>query len=305
MADQPDRIQWHLGFYGAAELELRANADDLIFIQEHSLSKEPLRADLLIIRKKPEVQIVNEIGKIFRGYNIIEYKSPDDGLTIDDFFKTAAYACLYKSLGQTVDQYPGDDITVSLFREAYPRELFAALRSSGRRIEKHFPGIYYVTGSVMFDTQIVVMSELDRDSHSPLRILSRGADRADIRRFLEESSALAAPGDRNNADAVLQVSISANRSLYDDLRKEDIMCEALEDLMKDVIEERVNEAVNEAVSQAVKLNTDQVTKRVTEEKDREMAVKLLRQGMSLNTIADLIGRSKDVILQWVSPASQV
>ena len=83
------------------------------------------------------------------------------------------------------------------------------------------------------------------------------------------------------------------------------MCEALEDLMKDVIEERVNEAVNEAVSQAVKLNTDQVTKRVTEEKDREMAVKLLRQGMSLNTISDLIGRSKDVILQWVSPASQV
>ena len=149
----------------------------------------------------------------------------------------------------------------------------------------------------MFDTQIVVMSELERNSHSPLRILSRGADRADIRRFLEESSALAAPGDRNNADAVLQVSISANRSLYDDLRKEDIMCEALEDLMKDVIEERVNEAV--------KLNTDQVTKRVAEEKDREMAVKLLGQGMSLNTIADLIGRSKDVILQWVSPASQV
>ena len=87
------------------------------------------------------------------------------------------------------------------------------------------------------------------------------------------------------------------------------MCEALEDLMKDVIEERVNEAVNEAVSQAVsqavKLNTDQVTKRVAEEKDREMAVKLLGQGMSLNTIADLIGRSRDVILQWVSPASQV
>ncbi len=68
------------------------------------------------------MQIANEIGRIFKGHNIIEYKSPDDGLTIDDFFKAAAHACLYKSLGQTVDQYPAEDITVSLFREAYPRE---------------------------------------------------------------------------------------------------------------------------------------------------------------------------------------
>ncbi len=143
MADQPDKIPWHPGFYGAAELELRANSDVLTFIQEYNLSKEPLRADLLVIRKEPGVQIANEIGRIFKGHNIIEYKSPEDGLTIDDFYKAAAYACLYKSLGQTVDQYPGKDTTVSLFREAYPRELFAALRSSERSIEEKFPGIYY------------------------------------------------------------------------------------------------------------------------------------------------------------------
>ena len=99
MADHRDKIQWHPGFYGAAELEFRANSDNLTFIQEYSLSKEPLRADLLVIRKEPNAQIVNEIGKIFKGHNIIEYKSPDDGLTIDDFYKAAAYACLYKSLG--------------------------------------------------------------------------------------------------------------------------------------------------------------------------------------------------------------
>ena len=211
MADQPDKIQWHPGFCGAAELELRANSDSLIFIPEYNLSKEPLRADLLIIRKEPDVQIANEIGKIFKGHNIIEYKSPDDGLTIDDFYKTAAYACLYKSLGQTVDQYPGSEITVSLFREAFPRELFAALRSSGRCIEERFPGIYYITGAVMFDTQIVVMSQLDAASHSPLRILSRGARQEDVRMFLHEFAASAVPGDRNNADAVLQVSISDER----------------------------------------------------------------------------------------------
>ena len=304
MADQPDRIPWHPGFYGAAELELRENSDVLTFIQEYNLSKEPLRADLLVIRKEPGVQITNEIGKIFKGHNIIEYKSPDDSLTIDDFYKAAAYACLYKSLGQTVDQYPGTDITVSLFREAYPRELFSALRSSGRSIEEKYPGIYYVTGDVMFATQVVVTGRLEAGSHSPLRILSRDAEAEDVRKFLLEISNLKTPGERNNADAVLQVSISANRGLYDDLRRENFMCEALEDLMKDVIEERVSQAIEErvsqAVNQAVKLNTEQVT----EQKDREMAVKLFGRGMSMDTIAELVGRSVDVILQWVSPVSQ-
>ena len=82
------------------------------------------------------------------------------------------------------------------------------------------------------------------------------------------------------------------------------MYEALEDLMKDVIEEKVSQAV----SQAVKLNTErvteQVTERVTEQKDKEMTVKLFERGTSLDTIAELVGRSVDVIRQWVSPASQ-
>ena len=55
---------------------------------------------LLIIEKRKGVQIQNEIGKIFRGHNIIEYKSPDDGMTIDDFFKTLGYAFLYIGLGE-------------------------------------------------------------------------------------------------------------------------------------------------------------------------------------------------------------
>ena len=42
------------------------------------------------------------------------------------------------------------------------------------------------------------------------------------------------PGDRQNADAILQLSVSANREIYDRIRKEDPkMCEALKDLMKD------------------------------------------------------------------------
>ena len=42
----------------------------------------------------------------------MEFKNPNDALTIDDFFKTFAYACLYKGLGKTVDAIPAREVTV-------------------------------------------------------------------------------------------------------------------------------------------------------------------------------------------------
>lgn len=58
------KIQWHPGFYAAAELELRHNRKDLEFHREYNLSKKPLQIDLLIIEKLKDIQIQNEIGKI-------------------------------------------------------------------------------------------------------------------------------------------------------------------------------------------------------------------------------------------------
>ena len=46
-----ERIAYHPGFYSAAELEFREDADRLEFAREYNLSKEPLRMDMLIILK--------------------------------------------------------------------------------------------------------------------------------------------------------------------------------------------------------------------------------------------------------------
>ena len=70
------KLQWHPAFCAAAELELRLNKADLEFKREYNLSKKPLQMDLLIIEKRKNVQIQNEIGRIFRRHNVIEYKSP-------------------------------------------------------------------------------------------------------------------------------------------------------------------------------------------------------------------------------------
>ncbi len=92
------KIQWHPGFVAAMSLEFEDNRDDLIFEKEYNLNTGPLEIDLLVIKKEPGVRMVNDIGKLFRGHNIMEYKSPEDHMDIDAFYKATAYGCLYKEL---------------------------------------------------------------------------------------------------------------------------------------------------------------------------------------------------------------
>jgi hypothetical protein len=91
------KIQWHPGFAAAMNLELKEYRKDLIFEKEYNLNTKPLEIDLLIIKKEASVPIENDIGSFFRGHNILEYKSPEDSLDIDVFYKSEAYAGLYKS----------------------------------------------------------------------------------------------------------------------------------------------------------------------------------------------------------------
>jgi hypothetical protein len=249
MADSPDEIQWHPAFYAATGLELQENLEDLEFTPEYNLSKEPIRIDLLI-RKDCEEPIKNEIGHIMRKYNIIEYKSPKDGMSIDDFAKSLGYVLLFKGYGETVNMIPMEELTVSMFRVTYPRELFAELEREGHKIEEKYPGIYYVTKNLPFPVQIIVTKELSPETHSSLRILTDNAEIEDIRRFLEQARKMKRPGDRDNIDAVLQASVVANFELYEDVRRDSVMCQAMRELMKDEIAEERLDAANKAADKA-------------------------------------------------------
>ena len=55
------------------------------FEDEHQLGTKPMAIDILIIKNTEGYKVKKNIGRIFRKYNIIEYKSPDDYLSIDDF----------------------------------------------------------------------------------------------------------------------------------------------------------------------------------------------------------------------------
>ena len=239
--------QWHSGFYGAIELEFKDNKDDLIFDREHQLSKKPLSADMLIIKKADNAIIKNEIGGIFRKHNIIEYKSPKAALGIDQFYKGIADTCLYKSQGEYADEIKSSEITLTFMRERKPRKLLKTLAESGHTITKTSPGIYSVTNNIMFPIQIIVTIELDSDSHLTLKVLSDNVNEDDAKRFVSTSSTYTNQGDKNNADALLYISIEANKKVYYQIREEDKMRnEALRELMSDVIEEEKNKAATDA-----------------------------------------------------------
>lgn len=71
--------------------------------------------------------------------------------------------------------------------------------------------------------------------------------------FLEEARRMTDPGDRNNANAVLQVSTTANRAVYERIRRDSVMmCQALRELMKEEIEEERSAGRRDALLNAIR-----------------------------------------------------
>jgi hypothetical protein len=169
-------------------------------------------------------------------------------MSIDDYIKTVGYAYIYKSLGKTVDEIPLNELTVSLFRENFPRKLMNSIKKYGGTINKAYPGIYYVIGVVTIPTQIIVTSELDGKEHSALKIISKHANEEDVRRFIINSKSYTTQNDINNANAVLQVSALANKELYDQIWRDNTMCQALMEIMSEEVKRREDAAAAEAVS---------------------------------------------------------
>ena len=104
-----------------------------------------------------------------------------------------------------------------------------------------------------FDTQIVVTKQLNKETHRALRILSKHVNEDDVRAFIEKAAQMSEPGDRNNVDAVLQVSVSANKDIYEAIRRCDkAMCDALRELMKEDFEKQEQETKQEILLATIK-----------------------------------------------------
>ena len=232
------KIQWHQGFYSGLKLELREYNDILEYETEHELSQKPLRIDMLVIKMKASREISNPIASFFKKHNIIEYKSPDDELSIDDFYKVIGYAGIYKSLGKKVNEIPAEDITISIFRHSYPEKLISNLKKTGAEITAENPGVYRVLGLFYIPIRIIVSSRLSED-HVALKILAKNIEKDSVERFLKNLIKLDNKDDKENIEAVLEVSTSANTDMFNELKEASDMGAALRELMKDEINEGI------------------------------------------------------------------
>ena len=166
-------ILWHPAFVEALRLELEQYEDVLEFYPEYQLTTGPLQIDVVIIKKAKDVVIKKNIAAIFKTDNLVEFKSPGDYVSVEDFYKVYGYACLYAYLAKV----PITGITLSFVESRYPRELLKHVRDvRNYTVENKSPGIYTVVGDIL-PIQVIDSRELSEDENLWLKDLS---DRLDI-----------------------------------------------------------------------------------------------------------------------------
>jgi len=176
-------LAWHPAFLQAIRLELSEYRDTLEFKYEYQLTAEPLRIDVLIIKKPKELEIEKNIARIFRTDNILDYKSPGDYLSVKSFFKTYAYANLYAAITEGVDL---SDVTITFVERKYPRELMKYLvKTRGYIVKETSAGIYIVTGDYI-PIQIIETKKLPESGNIWLKSLTNDLETRNLRAILEK-----------------------------------------------------------------------------------------------------------------------
>ena len=178
-----EKIKWHPAFAAAIQLEFKEYKEHLDYEIEHQLTKEPLRIDVVIIKKLDDIEIDKTTGKIFRKYNVMEYKSPTDYFSINDYYQVKAYAYLYKVLSEETNKEGEnhktvkidiEDITISIVTSKYPQKLIKHLKEKqGINTVKIKRGIYYLKNTDI-KTQIIVNNKgLDKKEAEYLKLLQK------------------------------------------------------------------------------------------------------------------------------------
>ena len=232
MEQEKRRLSWHPAFGAVLRIELEKELDLLEIVDERQLTKEPLQVDVLIVKKEKDIRLEKNIGRIFKSYNIIEYKSPEDYLSINDFYKVYAYACLYQSDTDRVMEVDPREITLTFVCMRYPRKLLGHLKETrGIRVSRQGDGIYYLEGDALA-MQLLVTGELSERDNYWLQHL-----RGDLKAGRELQELMERYERHRHSkwyQAAMDLIVRAN---WDKMKEEKEMCEALRELFADELQE--------------------------------------------------------------------
>lgn len=286
MNTKDDKIQWHPAFDAALQIELGDEAKYLEFEPEHMLTKKPMQIDVLVKNDK-HVKIQKNIGRIFRQYNIIEYKSPKDDLNIDDFYKTYAYACIYKSDTEAVDRIQATELTISFVCYHYPRAMLNKLeRDRYITVEGVDDGIYYLLGDAI-PIQLIVVPALSKENNYWLNNLRNDLKSGgEIRRFIELYEK------NKNSKLYQALADTIMRANWEEVKEERKMCEALKELFADDLRESELKGRNAGkIEGAASKIVEQVIKKYKKGYSVEETAEMLEESPNLvGQIYDVIGQ---------------
>lgn len=133
----------HSFLISGLKIEWEEYQDILTFHPEYTLNTGPRRIDCLITKAPGSPAIPSPIARIFRQYNIVDYKSPDESMTTADFYKVLSYAYSLPAFLQYENIL--DEMTVTLIAHRSPHKLVShLLKKYGKVIEKKLPGLYHI-----------------------------------------------------------------------------------------------------------------------------------------------------------------
>jgi hypothetical protein len=282
---------WHLGLTGVLKGELFNYLDSLSFTPESQLTAEPLRMDLLILKKPNDVVIDKNLGRIFRGVNVIEYKSHSDSLGLLKFFKVLAYTFLYLF---NTNQPSIDDITLTFISKAYPRDVISFLKKKfGCGIEKKYPGIHYVTKSPI-PIQFIETKKLSATENRYLWSLDNEVDFKTLGSIVNEIDQMGSSGE---FQAFIYALFERNKKTIEETIRMQAQVHPVTSLVGDILSawskrgyvpDFIKEEQKELTEAVTKQVTENITKQVAEATGLKNAKRLVDDGMTVEKAARMV-----------------
>ena len=286
-----DATYWHPAFFAGIQIELAEDADNLVFENEHQLGTKPMEIDVLIIKKETDRPVKKNIGRIFKKYNIIEYKSPDDSLSVDDFYKVYGYTCFYKADARYVNSIHADELTITFVAEKYPRKMIKHLTKIKKyQVTEVEKGIYYVNGDLI-PIQILVTKNLSGEENLWLKSLTNKLKATETAEKLVEN--YMDHKDSRLHRSVIETIMRANQKIFREVNgMSDIFMEIVQEKFDRKLKEEVEKATEKAVKEATEENTvkTKLTERIS------LIQKKCAKNKPLSVIADELETDTDEIL---------
>ena len=307
------RDQYHPYVCAGLHIALEEDSPYLSFEEEHQLGTGSKSIDCLIIKKDSRVQIKKDIGRIFRGHNLVEIKGYRDYLSIDKFYRALGYAFFYKADAKKENSIDIQDITLTFIIPGMPQKLIKHLKKIwGIEPDEKGDGIYYLKGFII-PVQLIVASELDEEENLLLKSLLmpvEGKEKINellkvyrkhrdngyyekVINFIIEKEEKNIRRKENMGPelkkTLLDVFSGHLNSIASEMANEmasEMANEMASEMANEMASEMANEMASEMANEMAKEMAQKMAQKMADEKINEMAKRLLRKGISCEEVGE-------------------